>query len=314
MDLTQLRGLVAVPGPFVSVYLDGAEPHWADVRATLAEQGADARTLSSVDNALADELDGAGRALIASAGEVLLDRRLPEPPAQPLARWSALPYLTPLLARADADLPHVVVFGDEVLGFDSDGTLVEKIKQDNAVALAESADRMARRLSARLLVLTGEVQARTAVRMALPENSAAIAEELPDADWSTVDGAVHKLIAQRADALGHNAADRFRVALGRGGIDVARGLRAVVSALREGRADTVLLDGDATADRTIWIGAEPTQIAVDEAELRALGVPHLARERADSALVMAAVASGAALHLVTADPDLLEGVGALLRP
>ncbi|GAA4007592.1 Vms1/Ankzf1 family peptidyl-tRNA hydrolase [Allokutzneria multivorans] len=312
MDLTQLRGLVAAPGPFVSVYLDGAEPHWADVRATLAEQGADARTLSSVDRALTESPGGSGRVLVASAGEVLLDRRLPEPPAQPLARWSALPYLMPLLERTEADLPHVVVFGDEVLGFDSDGILVEKTKQDNAIALAESADRMARRLSARLLVLSGEVQARTAVRMALPENSAAIAEELPEAGWSTVDGAVRKLIAQRADALGHNAVDRFRVELARGG-DVARGLRAVVSALREGRVDTVLLDGAATADRTIWIGSEPTQIAVDEAELRALGVPRLARERADSALVMAAVATGAMLHLVTGDPDLADGAGALLR-
>ncbi|SDN63899.1 Rv2629 family ribosome hibernation factor [Allokutzneria albata] len=364
MDLTQLRGLVAATGPFASVYLDDShdtpdapkalELRWREARATLAEQGADERTLSSVDRALAggEPARGrAGRALIASGGEVLLDRHLPEPPAQPIARWSALPYLMPLLEQTEADLPHVAVLvdgaGGEVLGYDGDGRLVdrqevagqdhplhdaggggmahkrirqrvENTKQDNAIAVAEAADRMVRRLGARLLVLSGEVQARTAVRAALPDRSAAIAEELtvgghvPGADQDALGEAVHKLIKQQVDAIGHNAVDRFRIELGRQG-DATQGLPAVATALREGRVDTVLLDGAATADRTIWIGSEPTQIAIDEAELRSLGVPHLARERADSALVMAAVATGARLQLATGEPELADGVGALLR-
>ncbi|MCP3801595.1 hypothetical protein NLX83_20245 [Allokutzneria sp. A3M-2-11 16] len=310
MDLTQLRGLVAASGPFASVYLDDSPVRWREVRATLAEAGADEATLSSVDRAVED--GRTGRALIAAGGRVLLDRSLPEPPAQPLARWSALPYLTPLLEHTEADLSHVVVLGEEILGYDGGGRLVENTKQDNAIALAETADRMVRRLGAGLLVLAGEVQARTAVRAALPEHSAAITEEIPGTDRSTVDEAVHKLMEQRADALGHNAVDRFRVELNRKGA-AAQGLHAVAAALREGRVDTLLLDVAAMADHTIWIGSEPTQIAVDEAELRSLGVPHLARERADSALVMAAVATGARLHLVAGEPELADGVGALLR-
>jgi hypothetical protein len=55
-----------------------------------------------------------GRALIASAGRVLLDTSLAVPPATPVVRWSSLPYLLPLAAQNVPSVPYVVVIMDRV--------------------------------------------------------------------------------------------------------------------------------------------------------------------------------------------------------
>src|SRR5262245_38648272 len=66
MELSFMRGLYEVPGPFASVYLDAThdtEPartalkiRWKNLRAALSEQGIDERSLRSLDH----ELTGPG--------------------------------------------------------------------------------------------------------------------------------------------------------------------------------------------------------------------------------------------------------------
>lgn len=95
------------------------------------------------------------------------------------------------------------------------------------------------------------------------------------------------------------------------------GLRRVATALRQGQVDTVLLAEDLPTDRTLWVGAEPNQLATEEAELRGEGASPVTPDRADAALLYALAATGGRVYVVHVTdegrPELAEGVGALLR-
>ena len=54
----------------------------------------------------------AGRVLIASAAEVLVDQTLPVPPPADVTRFSSLPDLVPLASYLPPRVPHVVVVAD----------------------------------------------------------------------------------------------------------------------------------------------------------------------------------------------------------
>jgi len=68
----------------------------------------------------------------------------------------------------------------------------------------------------------------------------------------------------------------------------------------------------------VWIGPEPTHLALDAEELRAMGVAEPQQVRADAAIVRALAGTGASLVLVDpgqVDPAELDGsgIGAVLR-
>jgi hypothetical protein len=107
--------------------------------------------------------------------------------------------------------------------------------------------------------------------------------------------------------------DRFRSQRGRD--DAAgTGLAATVAALQRCQVDTVLLVNDPSSTEKLWIGDTPSEIAMTEVDLSAMGVLNPRRVRADAALLRALAATDADLVLVTpAEIDLDGGVGALLR-
>lgn len=117
-------------------------------------------------------------------------------------------------------------------------------------------------------------------------------------------------IAEVADQRITAALDRFGVQE-----DVGAGLDAVVSALQRNQVDTMLIVDDPSANGELWIGPEPTEIAVDPTQLSAMSVDDPQQVRADAALVRALVGTDAALTVLGADeaPQLTDGVGAVLR-
>ncbi|MCP2257705.1 hypothetical protein LX15_001391 [Streptoalloteichus tenebrarius] len=370
MDFAALTEVVRRPGPFASVYYDAShdtedaehaiELRWRDLRGQLAEQGADEDTLRALDLAADTGIPAvgrAGRALVATGGEVVLDAELPDPPVRQEARFGPLPHLMPLLAQMPPTVPHVVVVvdrvGAEIRGYrvvgesvmsrevrgeehpahkGGDGgwshrkmqQRVENLAEHNAARIAGDVDRMVRDMGARLLVVAGEVQARKAVCARLSPACRAIAVEAEAGglaegmDPEALATEVRRLVAERVDREQAESMDRFVAESGRArsgatGRAVAT-LREVASALRDGQVDTLLLLGDATEDRELWVGPEPAQVAVDESELRERGVSRPVRDRADAALLRAALDTGATVRVVTEDrPELPEGVGALLR-
>ena len=92
----------------------------------------------------------------------------------------------------------------------------------------------------------------------------------------------------------------------------------VVDVLTKGQVAELVLAEDpartAEPEPTLWVGAEPLHLAVDEATLSDMGLTDLRQMPASTALVRAALGQDAGL---TFAPDgaaeLIDGVGAVLR-
>ena len=101
--------------------------------------------------------------------------------------------------------------------------------------------------------------------------------------------------------------------------EALEGMAATVAALRRGQARAVLINPPRTPFErvlpgSLWIGPEPTQIALSAEELRSLGVDEPREEPADAALIRAIVGTGAELVVVSrSDVAPADGVGVLLR-
>jgi hypothetical protein len=103
----------------------------------------------------------------------------------------------------------------------------------------------------------------------------------------------------------------------------------VVTALQRGQVDELLLVDDPSSDLTLWATGAPEQLAVDRADLAAMGVGDAAQQvRADAAIVWAVAGTGAGITIFdpgprdpSLDPDagheppprLRDGIGAILR-
>lgn len=138
MELTALKPLYSVPGPFASVYLDfqagvadpsrQVPPRWDALRAALVDQGADAASLDALEARLSALTRGAladsGRAMIAAGGRVLLDQPLPTSIGGDQAAVTALPHVGPLLTSRDTHVPHMLVVldrqGADIYNYDSE--------------------------------------------------------------------------------------------------------------------------------------------------------------------------------------------------
>lgn len=366
MDRSALRELVTSPGPFASVYLDGTHDtagaakeidlRWRAIRAKLAEQQAADPTLSALDDAIRERSPAVGRAgrfLVAAGDRVLIDEYLPDPPAEPVARVSPLPYLVPLAAGEPRCVPHVVVLVDKI-GADlralgGDGTVLaaytvegrdhpvhkvggagwshRNVQQHAEATVTHNIDQVAgetaalvERTGARLLVLAGEIEARSLLRRALPASCAKIAVEVETgrraagADLDRFERDVRELVAEQWRKERGELLDRFRAELGRGGLAV-QGLRPTTEALREANVELLVISD--LGEATVWTGEQPRLVAVTRDELAAMGAAESTPGRADEALPAAAIAVGADLLAETEDlgepVPLADGVGALLR-
>ncbi|MET9224689.1 Vms1/Ankzf1 family peptidyl-tRNA hydrolase [Lentzea sp. NPDC003310] len=345
-----------------SVYLDAshdtedadkvAELRWRGLRDRLADQGAPEDVLAALDEAVAaaDPPAGkAGRVLIASGTEVVVDQLLPVPPPADVTRYSSLPDLLPLASYLPPPVPHVVVVvdssGADLHSFDGRAELVETVRgkqhplhktrgggwahrrlqqhvedtvKHNVKQVAEEVERLVREVRAELVVLGGEVQARSALRselgldddLVVEVEGAGLAAGTNDEEF---DNAVRALVAQHQQQKDAESVDRFRAEMGRDGLAV-EGLAAVADALRQANVDTVVVNAEVLADQVVWTSGSPDQIGVDEAGVRqGTGAPdEVERNRADDALARAAAVTGANV-VVGDDIELLQGVGALLR-
>lgn len=328
---------------------------WRELREHLESEGADTATVAALDRAVWDTpppTGTRGRALIAAGGEVLIDRTLGEPPARATARWSTLPYLVPLVAHAPPSVPHVVAsvdkVGAEVTCVDATGAVtdhhtvlgwehpvheagsnaglprrhdrehVQETVKQNIHLVADDVTAAADKIDAELIVISGEVKGRRALRDALPER---LREHTVDigAGGRTqaryvdqLDEEVDTLVGEHERRRMTAHADQFRSGLAYGEDSLAvQGLDRVCAALREANIAALLIGSD--GDQQIHTGADPIEVAPDPEVLDGLGLAVVERCRADEALPLAAIAAGADLIAVGADLALEDGFGALRR-
>ncbi|CAM2988049.1 peptide chain release factor 2 [Saccharomonospora xinjiangensis] len=364
MKTTRLRELITADGPFASVYFDDThntedaakqrELIWRELRDELADQGADERLLDAMEGAVfgsSPPVGPGGRAVVAAEGKVLLEQKLTEPPARPVARVSALPYLLPLAEHGEHPPPHVVVVvdhvGADVTAVDEHGTVVdartvegddtqvhkvpggawahrniqahvEEVIRRNIEKAAEHVGSIARRIGATLIVVAGQAPARKAFLDALPPTVRHHAEEVgPGARRESVghhelESRIDDLVAEATRRRRDEVTERFESAYSMPQGLAVQGLEAVTSALRERNVETLLV-GD-PGDAEVLTGPDPSLVAVQEEELRQEhGVTEVGRARADEALVVAAATVSADVVSVGDRTTLAEGVGAILR-
>ncbi|MFG1884728.1 Vms1/Ankzf1 family peptidyl-tRNA hydrolase [Micromonospora sp. NPDC049102] len=325
---------------------------WRALKRRLAEQGADEASVAALDRVIRghDPMVGDyGLAVFASHGRVVLSEYLSAPPLRDLASFGPLPHVMPLLAQRGEQVAWVRVVADRtggdavavsaggvprrahVAGRESfplrrvqpGGWSQSRYQRaameawhQNAGDVTAATVELADRVGADVVVVAGDVRATGMIAAQMPERWQDLVvrtdagSRAGGADQTMLDDLTVQTIAEVADQRITAALDRFGVQE-----DVGAGLDAVVSALQRNQVDTMLIVDDPSANGELWIGPEPTEIAVDPAQLSAMSVGDPQRVRADAALVRALVGTDAALTVLGADeaPQLTDGVGAVLR-
>lgn len=370
MDSAPLRTLVthlreSPAARFASVYYDSShdtedaakrlELIWREMAEELGAQGAPAATVSALAHAVQSgphPVGKAGRGLVAAGGDVLCDVGLTEPPAQPIVRWSALPYLLPMVSHAVPGTAHVVArvdsVGADVVAVDEHGQVVdrhtvtgtehpvhkvekqgkpyrthqpehvEEIVKQNLTKVAEDVNQWVRRIGATLVVVAGEVRGRTALLHELPEDSRRIAVDVESggrhegSDTSALDQHVRELVSGQQRRRTGSVVDRFTAESGRGVEGLAVQGLEATCAALREANVETLLIGEPGED-TVFAGPDPIELSADAEHLLVLGIAKLEQRRADEALPFAAVAVGADLVHAGGEIELADGFGALLR-
>ncbi|MFJ8074490.1 Vms1/Ankzf1 family peptidyl-tRNA hydrolase [Streptomyces sp. NPDC096176] len=351
MQLSFLTPLYERPGPWASVHIDmGQEDESTRTRRelqarnvcdSLSRQGADDATGRAVYDALMsvpDRTHGAGRAVFATSGRVVLDPPLATRPSVAVdARWSALPHVAPLLDLAAQEPVCLVAYIDR-LGADLEvrtplGTRragqaegrdrplrgtgrddwselpfqqsVENTWEYSAGEIADAIAACDEQVGADLVVLAGNVRERRLVHDQLPVRLRPRAVETTHGGRSQ--GAATRLLDEdieraRREHLRRTADEelaRFRSAPDA----TAEGVPALVEAAREHRIAELLVrpDGPDTR-REVWVGIEPDQLAVRRTESQYLGDAHPVAARADDALLRSAAVTGAAVQSLSTHP------------
>jgi hypothetical protein len=335
------------------------EGRWRALRTSLESQGADAATLDAMAAAAGGHTDVPGphgQVLVASAGVLRMDAVLPAPPRRAIARWAPLPHLMPMIAQLGPVVPYVLALVDRTGGDvivhgpsgDSTATVsgedfpvhkasaggwsqlryqhrVENTWEANARQVAERVESGVRQVAAQLVVVAGDVRARTALVDSLGEHARSLVVQIEHggraegADEEKLQAAVDEAVARVAAEQDQAVIDRFTEALGRAGSGVgdilaATGLSDTVAALRQAQVETLLLLDDASSDALAWVGPEPVHLALTAEELTELGVDEPVQDRLDAGLVRSAAGTDASIvTLVPGQLELTHGLGATFR-
>ncbi|MCK0090188.1 hypothetical protein MWU77_05265 [Rhodococcus sp. F64268] len=363
MHAERFRRVVDAEGPFASVYFDDShvtedaakqrELTWRSLRESLEEGGAPDGVLAALEKAVLDSppaVGRSGRGLIAASDHVVLDVHLLRPPAQPEARYSAMPYLVPVIEHATAT-PYLLVAvdheGADISVRDTDGHLVrsetvargeypvhkassaetagygdpqpaaEEAARRNIAAVADRVTELVDDQVADPVFVIGEIRSRSDLLDALPERARDVAVPLEGgartagAGADVVEDELDTELANRRLAVIDDAAERFRAESGRSSGLAVEGLGQVCAALRAGSVDTLIV-GD-LGSRTVLVGDEPTSVATDPDKLSEFGSSQAVPQRADEALPVAAIANASVL--IRTDERIVptDGCAALLR-
>jgi peptide chain release factor subunit 1 len=296
-----LRPLLTTRGPFASVYFEGShdtqdaaahlDVRWRGLREQLVEQGAARSVTADIERAVMDlrpPIGRGGRALIAGADGVVVNKHLLRPPAATVVRVSELPYIVPivehdfkypnyLLVTVDhtgADItvhtnstlrdetvdsggyPVHKASGAETAGYDYPQLRTDEAACKNLRAVADRVSELVDDTTADAVFVAGEVRPRSDLLAALPDRIAERAVSLQVGarhsghGFDEVQQDIHaQFLQQRRDLIG-DVARRFEAEVGRRSGLAAEGLGAVCSALGQGAVETLII-GDIGGDTVV---------------------------------------------------------------
>ncbi|MCW4355515.1 hypothetical protein ONR57_19610 [Hoyosella sp. YIM 151337] len=260
------------------------ELQWRAVQDALRDQGTPDELISKVPELAARReppIGRRGRALIFTKDVTVVDEELPVAPPQPDVRFAIMPHLLPLfefgapqqhilLAEADrngVDVSYIDEYG-HAIDFDSEDQdrhpihkaavgdrfswakvqerteeMIERNYRDTATYLAE----VVREVKPSMLVLSGEVQARTGIERHLPEDAKKLTHSVTEGgraegtDDARLADAITDLVQQRRAERVAEALERFRIESGRSSGYAVDGMRIVAANLQQGNVDTLLV-------------------------------------------------------------------------
>ncbi|WP_033319298.1 hypothetical protein [Streptomyces yerevanensis] len=325
---------------------------WRHLRDTLRDQGTDAATVSILDAAVGTGCDLPGRhgqALFAAHGQLVLVADLPDPPVRDTARFDDLPDTLPLAVQRAPDIPYLAVALTRGVS-EGKGEYVSVVAESGrwpvsrvapgprlsrlvpvedwprtAPRIAQELDELAGRHRAGLVVLrrdegdpwlSGVLVNRMPIHL---QNRVTVVESGPGTAADTAPGRplleteVARTLDGRLSAPDRLQLDTFLAQRARHR-QKSEGVTAAVTALQRGRARALLLTRSPRLPERLWVGAEPSQLALSAEELEAFGVKSVRDRPADAALLYATARTGAELIVVDSDRvPLTDGVGVLLR-
>lgn len=364
MHQAEIAGVFQADGPFTSMYMDTegdvdqaadkVAVRWKSLRGAMLAAGVPQGTVAAIDPLVGGSYRaGATLAVIAAADGPRYSANLPDPPPRDtLLRHGPLPDVLPLLAAAQAAVPHVAVLTDRT-GADMAARVAddvartervtgrvtphihkahaggwseprfqhraEAIWESNASEVADALTQLVDRVRPRFVAVAGDVHALQLLHEQAPKRVRELLEVVGGeyGSLAAVFAEADKLVAATVQADNRALLDRFAEELGQRD-RAADGAAATLAALGRGQVETLLLTGLFLDDeRTAWFGPAPTDVAADRDTLAGLGVPDPVEARLVDVAVRAALGTGAGVRVLepAAGPGQApgEGVGALLR-
>jgi hypothetical protein len=271
------------------------------------------------------------------------------PTASPVVRVSTLPYIVPVVEHGVDHPTYVVVavdhaggdislhrdgnatsdavdgggypvhkaHGAETPGFGDPQPRAEEARRKNIRAVADRLTSVVDDAAPEVVFVVGEVQSRTDLVAELPERVASRAVQLrvgarhSGRNDAELRDAIDQEFQLRRVAAIDEATERFQAEIGRGSGLATEGLAGVTAALRAGAVETLII-GD-IGDATVVAGDDIATVAPNPNVLSELGTPATQTLRADEALPMVAISTGATLVRTDERIAPTDGVGAILR-
>ncbi|MGV0836427.1 Rv2629 family ribosome hibernation factor [Mycolicibacterium thermoresistibile] len=325
---------------------------WRALRERLEELDADSDVIGHLERAIVDgplAVGQSGRTLVATADGVLLDEHVGYAPAAPEARLSTLPYVLPVVRHGREVTNYLVVAVDHAgaditvvepghtgtetidgsghpvhhaTGAETPGYKDPQRRSDEAGRknLRAVADRLTQLIDSRapeVLFVVGEVQSRAGLLAELPDRGTERAVELQvgargsGIDDTELQHAIDQEFLRRRVGVIDDAAQRFQSGRGHDPAMATEGLDGVCAALRAGAVETLIV-GD-VGDTAVLAGDDLTTVAPNPNVLSELGTAPTQTLRADEALPMAAIMTGAAIVSTDERISPTDGVAAILR-
>ncbi|MGE2717041.1 hypothetical protein ACQI4L_23540 [Mycolicibacterium litorale] len=325
---------------------------WRAVRDELEQQEAQPEVIEALQHAILDTspaVGRSGRGLIAGSDGVLLNEHLIRPIETPVVRVSSLPYLVPVVEHGDLHSTYVIVAvdhagadialhrdrkvesdtvdgggypihkadGAETPGYGDPQRRTMEAGRRNLRAVAERLATLVDQVSPEVIFVVGEVQSRADLTPTLEERVAERVVELEVGarhsgfDDTELQHEIDQEFLRRRLAAIEHAAEQFSQAMGQGSGLATQGLHGVCAALRAGAVETLII-GD-VGDATVVAGEDLMTVAPNENVLSELGAAPSQTLRADEALPMAAIRTGAALIRTDERIDPDDGIAAVLR-
>lgn len=328
------------------------EAKWRALRDQLEAQGAHAGAIADIEQAVNDlqpPIGWSGRAVVAGADGVVVNELLLRPTAQPMVRVSELPYIVPILEHGFEYPDYLLVVGDDAgaditvhfdgtfrtetvecsdfpvlgapradnAGYGNSRSRAEEAARKNIRTVADRVAELVDKLVIDAVFVVGEVRSRADLLAAFCERvrervvPLRLGARNGGRDVIEVRQAIERWSLNRRVSLMDNALARFDAEIGRMSGRAAEGLDAVCMALCLGAVDTLIV-GD-FGDATVVTDEAMTAVAPNAYALSERGKSAVKRLRADEALPLFAISTGASLVRTDERISPTDGVAAVLK-